>query len=77
MRRLYGAVKDRGIWRARTNQELGALYHKSGLVSVIKMARACAKNGGRLRCEENIYGESRWEKIEGTISYKMAGRCGE
>jgi hypothetical protein len=39
LRRIYGPIKENGIWRSRRNQELYKLYNEPDKVKVIKIWR--------------------------------------
>jgi hypothetical protein len=39
LRRIFGPVDDRGIWRIRSNKELADLYEEIDLTTVIKTCR--------------------------------------
>jgi len=45
LRRIYGPVVERGIWRVRTDQELRELYKDLDIVADIGMGWTCSKNG--------------------------------
>jgi hypothetical protein len=39
LRRIYGPIKEKGIWRSRYNHDLEKLYNEPGTVKVIKAGR--------------------------------------
>jgi hypothetical protein len=39
LKRIYGPVKESGIWRSRYNHELYKLYNEPDIVKVIKVGR--------------------------------------
>jgi hypothetical protein len=39
LRRLFGPVNDRGMWRIRSNKEFEVLYQEIDLATVIKILR--------------------------------------
>jgi hypothetical protein len=39
LRRIFGPVNDRGVWRIRSNKELADLYEELDLATVIKTLR--------------------------------------
>jgi hypothetical protein len=39
LRRIFGPVNDRGMWRMRLNKELADLYEEMDLATVIKTLR--------------------------------------
>jgi hypothetical protein len=39
LRKIFGPVNDRGIWRIRSNKELAGLYQETQLATVIKTSR--------------------------------------
>jgi len=45
LRRIYGPVVERGIWRVRTDQELRELYKDLDIVADIGMGWTCSTNG--------------------------------
>jgi hypothetical protein len=39
LRRIYGQIKESGIWRSRYNHELYTLYNEPDIVKVVKVVR--------------------------------------
>jgi hypothetical protein len=45
LRRIFGAVKENGVWTICTNQMLMKLYREPDIISeMIKTVRTCGKN---------------------------------
>jgi hypothetical protein len=64
LRRIFGPVNDRGVWRIRSNKELADLYEELDLATVIKTLRLrCLGHVCRTE-EQEIPKRKPWRKKE-------------
>jgi hypothetical protein len=58
LRKIFGSLKDNGVWRIHTNQELRSVqrsrYYLINWDGKITMVRTCRKNAKRINYEESI-----------------------
>jgi hypothetical protein len=63
--RIYGPIKENGIWRSKHNHELHKLHNESNIVKVIKVRRL-RWLGQLFRMQENLCREFTLHKPQGT-----------
>jgi hypothetical protein len=78
MKITYGPVKENGMWRKGTNQDLINLYRRPDINSdfrkgQLRLVRTCGKNARRKNGKEGIEEYPRQKKVCCKVTKEMVG----